>query len=283
MMIGPSILTKVITETPTKTTIQLSQYKCSSGTLRQRYVLNLSALLEVFKGKLILHQGSLFIANALPKLQSYEQIDSIFQEAYSSDSAANAVLRVYGIEPKAALPALHKSLIRFITDVTFGYSIFSAHQNLSIQSQGNETQKIDDASIAHKRATKAQLYKIEFGNPFPGPSYEVAHHCVDLIYIFEAFHDDLEAQDGQSSGYDAAISNSALTRDMQSTWINFIVGDVKDAREDMCLVFGKDRVTRMENLDDNPKWVEQRGRFDLIAAHRREASTVMDRIFALAR
>jgi carboxylesterase type B len=229
------------------------------------------------------HQGSVFIANALPKLQSYKQIESIFQEAYSSHSAANAVLRVYGIEPWAALPALHKSLIRFITDVAFGYSIFSAHQNLSIRSHGDETQKIDHTSVAHKRATTAQLYKIEFGNPFPGPSYEVAHHCVDLIYIFEAFHDDLEATDGRSSGYDAAISNSALTRAMQSTWINFIVGDVKDVREDMCLVFGKDRVSRMENLGSNPKWVEQRCRIDLIAAHRREASTVMERIFALAR
>jgi carboxylesterase type B len=207
----------------------------------------------------------------------------VFREAYSSESAANAVLRVYGIEPGVSLSALHRSLISFITDVTFGYSIYSAYQSLSIQGHGSDPQEINGALFSTKRATTAELYKIKFGNPFPGPSYEVAHHCVDLIYIFDAFHDDLEAQDEQNLVNSAGITNSALRRDMQSTWVDFIAGDVKDVRKNMALVYGKDRIARMESLCDDPEWMEQRRKFDLIAAHRCEAAIVMDRIFALAR
>jgi hypothetical protein len=134
----------------------------------------------------------------------------VFQEGYSSGSAASAVLRVYGIESGSSLAALHRSLISFITDVTFGYSVYSAYQCLSILGQGSDPQEIKGALLSTKRATTAELYKVKFGNPFPGPSYEVAHHCVDPIYIFDAFHDSLEAQDEQNSVKVAGITNSAL-------------------------------------------------------------------------
>lgn len=190
---------------------------------------------------------------------------------------------MYRIEAGASLPTLHQSLIGFTTDVTFGYSIYSAYQGLSRQGQGNATQKIDDAPLSTQRATTAQCYSIKFGNPFPGPSHEVAHHCVDLIYIFDAFHDDLEAQDGQSPGHVAAVSNAALRQDIQSTWVDFIVGDAKNVREGVALVYGKDRIARMENLHDDPEWVEQRRKLDWIGAHRQEAAAVLDKVFALAR
>jgi hypothetical protein len=70
---------------------------------------------------------------------------------------------------------------------------------------------------------------------------------------------------------------------MQSTWVDFIVGGVRDVRKNTALVYGKDRIARMESLCDDPEWMEQKRKFDLIAAHRREAAIVMKRIFALAK
>lgn len=35
---------------------------------------------------------------------------------------------------------------------------------------------------------QVQAFHVKTGNPFPGPCEGVAHHCVELIYLFEAFH-----------------------------------------------------------------------------------------------
>ena len=151
-------------------------------------------------------------------------------------------------------------------------------------SHQNGTRRVNGASHPPiiKNSTTAQLYRVQMGNPFPGPNYGVAHHCVDLIYLFDAFHDDLAAQDRQDAGTRKGASNAALRQEMQSAWADFIVGDVKDIREDEAVVYGKDRIGRMENLREDLKWVERRRRFDLIGRHRREAAAVMGRLFVLS-
>lgn len=230
------------------------------------------------------HQGSVFIANALPKIQSYQQIQGLFQKAYSSDGEADTILQAYGIQPGVSVPVLHQSLIDFITDVTFGYSIHSTHRELSMTySHQNGTRSINGApQNSINNPTTAELYRVKFGNPFPGPNHDVAHHCVDLIYLFDAFHDDLAAVDQQDEGSVAGVSNSALRQEMQSAWVDFIVVDGKDIKEDSALVYGKDRISQVESLRDDREWVERRRKLDLIGRHRREAATVMEILFSLA-
>lgn len=141
-------------------------------------------------------------------------------------------------------------------------------------------------------SSSVQSYKVKFGNPFPGPYHDVAHHCVDLIYLFDAFHDDLLATDNPSvestspgpatpdSGYlslprKGKVSNSALRQDIQRQWINFIVDDhTKDVKEQhhsgkdaRILVYGTDRIPVEESLEFDLEWVEQKNRFGLLAEH----------------
>lgn len=40
---------------------------------------------------------------------------------------------------------------------------------------------------------------MRFGNPFPGPFHGVAHHCVDLIYIFDCYRGYLEQADREEA------------------------------------------------------------------------------------
>jgi hypothetical protein len=231
-------------------------------------------LFEVSYQLMIWLQGSVFIKDALPKIQTYQQAKIIFQEAYSSESDASAALQVYGIRPEVSVLDLHQSLIEFITDVKFGYSIFSAHRELSARA-GNDVQYLHPST--------SQQYRVKFGNPFPGPRLGDAHHCVDLIYLYDAFHDDLDAEDQRPVQSTASISNSTLRDEIQAIWIQFIAGKVNDSQEDKILVFGQDRTPRTESLTDNPEWMEKTRKFEMIGQHRHEAAKVMEKFLELGK
>jgi carboxylesterase type B len=231
---------------------------------------------------LITSQGSVFIANSFPKIRSYEQIQAVFHEAYSSNFEADTILQAYGMKKGISEQVLQNSLISFVTDVAFGYSIHIAYQELSMNSQQSGLQKLNDTSRSIKHLTTAQRYKVKFGNPFPGPNHAVSHHCVDLIYIFDAFHDCLDAQDQRDERAQVGVSNSALRQEMQSTWVHFISGDSKQVNTKSALVYGTDKIGRIEDMSDDPEWVSWREKFDLIGQHRHEARVVMRRLFDLA-
>lgn len=159
-----------------------------------------------------------------------------------------------------------------------------------------------------------ESYHIEFGNPFPGKEQGVAHHCVELIYLFESFHDALEKADNgitlpycvpegaetlgteklsshnSNSGVGDSIdvegaspqfsirtaygrTNIQLCHDLQDRWIQFIVNDDNgDERQratnvDEIVVYGKDRVARVESLTNNPKWIEKSTRFEILGKY----------------
>lgn len=232
-------------------------------------------LFEVSYQLLIRLQGGVFIKDALPKIQTYQQAKLIFQEAYSSESDARAALQAYGIRPEVSVFGLHQSLVEFITDVKFGYSIFSAHRELSTLRAGHDVQ--------YQRPSTSQLYRVKFGNPFPGPRRSDAHHCVDLIYLFDAFHDDLDAEDQRPVQSTASVSNSTLRDEIQAVWIEFIAGNIKDSREDKLFVFGQDRTLRTESLTDDPEWMEKGRKFEMIGQHRHEAAKVMEKILELGK
>lgn len=128
--------------------------------------------------------------------------------------------------------------------------------------------------------TTVQSYKVKFGNPWPGPSKDVSHHCVEIIYLFDAFHDDLvkidnieQALTGQltppgspppssaslnkieGSSAQASVqqpaseltttkkrSNIALSKDIQKQWIHFITKkvDMSDSKSQVDL---QDQIT----------------------------------------
>jgi hypothetical protein len=151
----------------------------------------------VVKGNIFSHQIS--------QTQTFDQVQSIFREVYPSISSSDEVLLAYGITPDISLHDLHHRLIRFTSDVIFGYPIYCAKRFLSTYQPKNILSNElvpdcgqDKALDQDIHYTTVQSYRVEFGNPFPGPNQNVAHHCVDMIYLFDAFHDVLMAADSSS-------------------------------------------------------------------------------------
>jgi hypothetical protein len=121
---------------------------------------------------------------------------------YPSILSADEVLQAYGLMPGIPLHDLHHCLLQFANDVTFGYPIYRAKKFLATYQPktGGYDGRVGDRVLDHAFAqsihhTTVRSYRVEFGNPFPGPNHNVAHHCVDMIYLFDAFHDALLSVD----------------------------------------------------------------------------------------
>jgi hypothetical protein len=106
----------------------------------------------------------------------------------------------------------------------------------------------------------------------------VAHHCVDLIYIFDCFYDHLSRADRDAVHSDAR-SNQDLVQDMQSQWIGFISDDdVEDGQEDLATVYGPDRRQEAVSMATDPEWAERRQRLNILAKHWQESVTAANLI-----
>ena len=193
---------------------------------------------------------------------------------------------------------IYIQLIRLLTDMQFSYPLFVAQKFFS------PTQNATSVKSFHE--TTVEMYTMKFGNAFPGPNFGIAHHCVDLIYIFDAFHeyitqaDEEEAKDASStatssdSGYQSSNSPSSesqekelrsnleLRKEIQQKWIDFIVGGksdaVKTAPEGSVLVYGTDRISRVLSTHEDASLKAQRDCFELIERHYGEMQTVTNPI-----
>lgn len=259
-------------------------------------------------------QGNVFIARALPHVREYGQIRTFFRETIARDSESDAatvtdtILGAYGIQPSISVEALQQALIDFASDTAFGYSIEIAHRDLSLSRSNSPPSHGDTNSAGHgavprRHATSARRYRIKFGNPFPGPNHGYAHHCVDLVYLFGVFQDFLLAQDEkdkaaasssaeqhdrQRSEDTGHVSNFALSQTIQRHWIDFIAGGSDSGAseplpdEDSVLVFGRDRVARIQSLHHDPDWIALQRKFDVIGRHRRQAVAIVNRLIRSA-
>ncbi|KAF8853850.1 alpha/beta-hydrolase [Acephala macrosclerotiorum] len=205
-------------------------------------------------------ESSIFAAERINKLTSLEQAQFIFEQAFPTPSAAGDILTAYGITAETPVPTIRDRLFRFVGDVMFGLPLFKARRFFTSTKHSDE--------FFHP--TTVQSYKVKFGNPWPGPSKDISHHCVEIIYLFDAFHDDLvkidsieQALTGQlappespplsSASLDkideslaqASVqqptleptatrkrSNIALSKDIQKQWIQFITkeDDLPDSK-----------------------------------------------------
>jgi hypothetical protein len=74
----------------------------------------------------------------------------------------------------------------------------------------------------------------------------MSHHCVDLIYIFNAFPSEIIQAD--SLVKPSETTNELLRQRIQKDWIDFITSDGgQDIDQDTVVQYGEDRVTRMVN------------------------------------
>ena len=182
-------------------------------------------------------------------IDSFEEARAIFENEYPSSRASNEILETYRLAPGVPPPILRDRLTRFLTDVLFSYP---AHCARSAFSSSRQERGIPRPSV--------QSYRVKFGNPFSGRNKGVAHHCVELIYLFDSFHDDLRRADkldesssqadgirGQGSETPGFVyqtdvetstemfngsaenmmqkTNAELVHEIQDRWIRFIFDD----------------------------------------------------------
>jgi hypothetical protein len=184
----------------------------------------------------------------------------------------------------------------------FGLPLFKARNVFtSTQTENNTNNSSADPTYYHPTIVKS--YKVKFGNPFPGPSHNVSHHCVELVYLFDAFHDDLikidniehaladqltpplddKVHDNLSqqnvpeqiiSALAKKRSNVALQKDIQRYWIHFITKEQSGmdklrerGLEDQVTVFDVDREVRVGSLSKDEEWVQQAKRFEVLARY----------------
>lgn len=112
------------------------------------------------------------------------------------------VMQAYGLTETASAEELRKGIVTFLSDSLFEAPVHHLRQSLSVSSR----------SLA---ALRLRLFHVSIGNPFQGPLHGTSHHCVDLIYLFEAFHDALvDADRGIAVSYHepGALGAHANTR-----------------------------------------------------------------------
>ena len=179
------------------------------------------------------------------------------------------MLDSYGIAAKLSGDDLNDTITRFFTDATFSHPLDCARNSLLSQQPAEKTRFTPEKTPwpTVYQHTTVQSYRIKFGNPFPGQCYEVAQHCVEVIYLFDAFHDHMilvdppnilsaeatgtrsPASASDDSGYlsertgtnaeetkpvdrdRVPASNADLRGKLQQKWISFIVDDQSEVLE----------------------------------------------------
>ncbi|KAF9630174.1 Carboxylesterase type B [Lasiodiplodia theobromae] len=224
----------------------------------------------------------------------YAKLHAAFTACYPSRTAAENVLQAYNILPTSSEEELFDAQVQFFSDPTIVHPVHRAGEFL-------KAYRSKQASLHGQDPTRVGVhsYHIEFGNPFLGPDQGIAHHGVELIYIFDAFHDALEKADKgvlegyvepeQESAKDAhsvlgstveeveavdvntvqyGRSNIQLSHDLQDMFIQFIVEDVQESEKrtnmEKITTYGRDRVARTESWTGSEKWVSRRKRYDVI-------------------
>ncbi len=198
----------------------------------------------------ILSQGMIW-SDAISKVQSYSEIRAIVKNVYASSSTTDAILEAYRLTPESSVPDLHHGLLQFMTDAKFGLPVHNARCSLASSNNAPE-----------EHSSSVQAYRIRYTNPFSGPLQTLAHHCVDLLYIFDAFFEDLAKADS---------THQALVEAMQQHWIDFIWDGCKPetskcgVKEDEITVYGKDRIASVKRLREDPECLEREKRVELLA------------------
>ncbi|KAJ5753035.1 alpha/beta-hydrolase [Penicillium odoratum] len=188
-------------------------------------------------------------ADSVSKINSFTQLQEILDQVKSREFL-DKFYRLYNLQPDTPLPSLHEQILHFLSDLQFGYPVQLAR---------------DELIKSTARPTVVQSYRANFGNPFPGPNYQKAQHCVDLIYIYDAFAEALRAVD-EALPVDA-FKNEALVERMQADWIRFIADPVTSSQDGLATIYNADRTTSTVDMAVDPEWVARKERFKVLTEY----------------
>ncbi|CAK7204981.1 hypothetical protein SEUCBS139899_007744 [Sporothrix eucalyptigena] len=131
----------------------------------------------------------------LPRLYTLDQVLAKFKSVCSDKTLRSEFLQAYGLTESATSKELQHGLMMFMSDAMFEVPAHITGKALRSQQQpllGGQPGPIG----------QVQTFHVKTGNPFPGPFEGVAHHCVELVYLFGAFHNAfVEADQGNARPY----------------------------------------------------------------------------------
>ncbi|CAK7223978.1 hypothetical protein SBRCBS47491_005391 [Sporothrix bragantina] len=131
----------------------------------------------------------------LPRSFTLEEIAAKFEAACSDATLRAELLQSYGLTASATNEELQQGLMVLMSDAMFEVPCHISGKALRAQQQLLPNGQAGAIG-------QVQTFHVKTGNPFSGPFEGVAHHCVELIYLFEAFHDAfVEADNGNARPY----------------------------------------------------------------------------------
>lgn len=154
---------------------------------------------------------------------------------------------------------LHEGILQFLSDVQFSNPVQKAREEL-MSWDISETKGISESGSP--RPTAVQSYRVKFGNPFPGINYAKAHHCVDLIYVFDCFGEAL--RDADKTLLAGVATHSSLVDRMQADWIRFITAPSTGDQYGLATVYDVDRTAVTVSMALDRNFVEMKARLDLL-------------------
>lgn len=197
-------------------------------------------------------------AGQVSKIKSYTQLQDLLACKVDRPEFREQFYKVYDIHPDMPLPDLHEQIYHFLTDLQFGLHVHLARKEL--RNCSATVQEAVTEFIA--RPTTTQSFRVNVGNPFPGPNYQKAQHCVDLIYIYDSFAEALRAVDEELPT--DVIKNQALVDSFQEDWIRFIADPIDAAEDGRATNYNADRTTNVVDVDLDEKWSERRVRYEFL-------------------
>lgn len=137
--------------------------------------------------------------------------------------------------------------------------------------------KHNAGNVAHK--TTARRFQVDCGNPFnDGPNNDmhgVAHHCVDIVYLFNVFSKEMKHADSLLKSSDGKYD--VIRQDIQEDWINFIVdGHSQHVDQEPVVRYSDDRVRRVVKPKEDDFLSQQAVRYAFLSEHTTETRLLMN-------
>lgn len=161
---------------------------------------------------------------------------------------------------------LQDQIYQFLSDIQFGYPVQRSREELMSWQSLEDYDKDSPAP----RATRVHSFRMSVGNPFPGVNNEKAHHCIDLIYIYDCFAEALRAADEALPP--GTVTNASLVDRVQADWIAFITGSESTFYQPgMATIYKADRSIVTVDISSDRVWIDRLSRLSLIDKYRDDA------------
>ncbi|PYH42272.1 carboxylesterase [Aspergillus saccharolyticus JOP 1030-1] len=210
-----------------------------------------------------LHQFS------VSQLESFEEIHRK-SAAEVSEAFRKEFYTAYHLRPGISKENLQNQVYRFLSDIQFGYPVQRCREELMSWEVATSS-TLDDALTP--RPTKVESFRMAVGNPFPGINHGKAHHCVDLIYIYDCFAEALRESDRMLP--EGTVPNASLVDRVQTDWINFITGSQSaNYQPGLATVYHPDRTATKVEMALDEDWVDRMSRLSLIDRYPRETKHI---------